>query len=68
MALEDNTEKLFKLYQSDPEIKDYINSLPQNRWLPELQKMYDKRHSKDTDGAVGGFAIAAAAILFSYLI
>jgi len=64
MALEHDTQTLFNLYNSDPKIKGYIDSLPQERWLPELQRLYDNRHP-DTLTTI--FRIAAATILFAGL-
>lgn len=61
MGLEYNTQKLYEFYKSDPNIKRHIDSLPTNRWLPELQRMYDTRYNSNLDEILD---IAAALMIF----
>jgi len=62
-----DSKKLFDLYNKDPKLKAKINALPQDQWLPELQKEYDKRRGKGNSltkiikYAVAGGAAATAA-------
>lgn len=67
MALEYDTQKLYELYQSDPKIKGYINSLPTNRWLPELQRIYNNRHYNldgDTLFSIAAVTMVVAGLLY----
>jgi len=65
MALEDDTKKLYDLYQSDPKIKSYINSLPQDQWMPELRRLYGKGNGSGFVDTC--FNMAAMAALFAGL-
>ncbi len=63
MTLEYDTQKLYEFYKSDPRVKQYINSLPTDKWLPELQRVYDDRYNSNTDEIDTIFGIAAVTMV-----